>query len=164
LLYKNIEPLLRNTDHFLAYEATDWICNSIMGFVPNHWFAWKLVAQAPARSRKLWDRWGVEKVGPGLVTVCAQAHPNFLVFPKHLFYSLDGNEIPEGQFLTIPAAYGVHLWHSVKGIDSLQVWRTFPEARKYEDREWSLDELKQMAAQAGRASTGVPGFINPVTE
>ncbi len=148
LMYKNIEPLLRNTDHFLAYEGVDWVCNSIMGFAENHWLLWKFIAEAPTRSRALWDRWGVERIGPGLVTACAKECPDLLILSKHIFYPMGANEVRQRQFSSMPASYGAHLWNDLLGPDALQVWRLLPEAKKYENRDWTLEELIEMANEA----------------
>jgi hypothetical protein len=148
LMYRNIEPLLRNTDHFLAYEGVDWVCNSIMGFVPNHWFLWKLISEAPTRSRALWDRWGVERIGPGLVTACAKECPNLLILPKPIFYPLAAKDVRQGQFEASPAAYGAHLWNDLVGHDALQVWRLLPAAKKYENQDWQVSQLRELAASA----------------
>lgn len=148
LIYKNIEPLLRNTDHFLAYEMVDWVCNSIMGFAPNHWFLWKLIAQAPPRARRLVDHVGVDRIGPGLLTACAQESPNMLILPRGAFYPLGAHEVRERQFERPPGAFGVHLWNSIVDSGAIQVWRLLPEARRYDDRNWTIEELKALAAEA----------------
>ena len=148
LMYRNIEPLLRNTDHFLAYEGVEWVCNSIMGFAPNHWFLWKLIAEAPSRARKLWDRWGVDRIGPGLVTACAAESTNLLILPKGVFYPISAADIRKRQFERVPSAYGAHMWNDVNGPDAMQVWRLLPEAKKYEDRDWTLEELQQLSMAA----------------
>jgi len=162
LIYRSIEPLLRNTDHFLAYEATDWVCNSIMGFVPNHWFAWKLVAQASIRARHYNDRWGVDRFGPGLITECAKECQNLLIFPTGIFYPLKTSEAKERQFDEIPSAYGAHLWHDFVGQDGLQVWRTLPEYSKYADKDWTLEELKAKARAAKSEPKRTAG-MNPLS-
>ncbi len=145
LIYKNIEPLLRNTDHFLAYEATDWVCNSIMGFVPNHWFTWKIISELPARARLYYDRWGVERFGPGLITACAESSSNLFVLPIRTFYPLTTSEVLDKQFDDFPASYGAHLWHDHWGEKGLQVWRTLPEYKKYSEKDWEREELKKIA-------------------
>jgi mannosyltransferase OCH1-like enzyme len=148
LIYKNIEPLLRNTDHFLAYEAVDWICNSIMGFAPNHHFLWKLIAEAPSRSRKYWDRWGVDRIGPGLMTACAAECTNMLILPRAIFYPMGPHDVRQKQFDTHPQAFGAHLWNDMLGLNGIQVWRTLPAAKKYENQDWTLEELQTLAQQA----------------
>jgi hypothetical protein len=152
LLYKNLEPLLRNTDHFLAYEMVDWVCNSVMGFAPNHWFLWKLITEGPPRARALWDHMGVDRIGPGLITACAKQSPNLLILPRNVFYPLSAHEVRDRQFDHFPGAYGAHLWNSMTDLEALQVWRTLPAAKKYDPREWTLDELKAMAANAPKKS------------
>jgi len=141
LFYRNIEPLLRGTDHFFVEESEEWYSNSIIGCTPNHPFIWKLIRDLPIRFRKFPTRPGFERVGPGLLTeVIMKIGASAVVFPRSLFYPISCNTVDHQVKQAQPSAYAAHLWNSIGSVDD---WMT-DEILEY----WE-EETRQTVARMG---------------
>lgn len=127
--FKNITPLLSNTDAFVCSEDEHWLCNSIFGAVPEHPFFKLLVERLPASFAKHPDNicratasvfltWTFDEyVGHKYEAKdCWEDSSKLLtVFPPQVFFPIrwDGKI-----FGPISEAYGQHKWfHNWKDED-----------------------------------------------
>ena len=144
LFYRNIEPLLHDTDHLLIGQLDKgklgWINNALMAFEPRHAFIKALIDGMPEMLRKGIKQvdkvgemtTGLHVAGPIYLTKKSNALlANRLVAHKSLFCGMRYNHAKKGVLEDYPNAYALHLWASSfgkNGLDETLILRAIKNA------------------------------------
>jgi hypothetical protein len=107
---KNLEPLLKGVECFVARENAEIVSNAIIGAVPNHPFLRDLVDSLQERVRAIPDAQGpTMQSGPPYLTHSLKRHPEVTVYPAKLFHPYEWHE-GWRRYERFPEAYAVHHW------------------------------------------------------
>lgn len=115
---RNIEPILRGIDAFVAFENPDSLCNGIFGAVPRHVLLRRLVAGLPASVAEHAGGPVNDRTGPRFITSEALrlrdsptfAHSDgeaFAAFSTHVFFPFSWGDFDPGPPYS-PLSYAVH--------------------------------------------------------
>lgn len=115
IVKRNLEPLIRATDHFLVWQSMGLLSTGLMACSANHALAWALVRQLPGSCRLYRDDAPTLQVGGHFVTrVVEERFPRAVIFPERLIPHPRAITGPIDALLNTPA-FAVHLSGSLHG-------------------------------------------------
>jgi len=157
-IFRNIEPLIRETDNFIIAEPMDLPVNSVFGLSPNHWFAWRLVRElrcsAITERTRLMGGAKNPLHGVGARYFSKQVlecEDRLNILPRSVFtpYSYSYFKCGRWDYRPVRGGYGIHLWNSTSTPTIFSHFvRQLDESKNYKDEldaETRLLEEKEAA-------------------
>lgn len=113
---KSFDRILNGVQAFAGWEIQDqFVCNALMGCVPQNRFFDLLIDMLLARWESLPGRPMNEQTGPHLLTAAHRANPGLTVFPQHYFYPYSYVEMGR-EWDEHPDSYASHHWGHTRGM------------------------------------------------
>lgn len=137
--YKNIEPLLKDYDHFFTGEKQGIIGNGIIGSVAGHPILKKLLDGMPESNKANIDYPPTTRTGVVYQTRTLDINDINYLKPELFFPTPPGTTYPADRASDFPDAYAHHHWGaSWVGVEGKKDWGTWKRENRDEAEKLGL--------------------------
>jgi mannosyltransferase OCH1-like enzyme len=108
--FKNIEPIIKNSELFISTEDNRHLCGGFIGSIPQHFVIKRLIDEIPSKLKETEGNKSDLRSGPTFVTKTIN-RKEINILPKQYFYPyLPGQTKEKKALKTNRQAYAAHHW------------------------------------------------------